>query len=416
MRYNIKKLFTCCIITISCFFSIVTPAFAANGAIGGIIGDGINTYCTPTGKARQYKDLIATGTETCKLLQDHPELIAYAQEICPKYHVPVAVCLGQACYENGPQVFYNQNENNHNIWGIGPHIHFDSWEEGFACFCVQVSGNHVPEYAQYEANWSGVLENSGSTDRIAMRTEALENQDVDLLLHANAPAYCTSSTEDQYVGNVEALIETYNLMQFNTEESKSSGGSGSCVMNTAGYDGIAQTAVSLAFWDKNLTYPGHEAVDLYNNHDHQYHPATKLLGDKRAEMYPSDTDTADCGCCVATAVKLSGADENYPGRGTGVQLPYCKSHPEIWQQVCEEGTFASIKDELMPGDVLITAQGHTFIYTGNEKIKEQFPDATDDYNCVSGSLDQFGSKIINYTEKTDQRIYCAFRCVNTAKH
>ena len=70
---------------------------------------------------------------------------------------------------------------------------------------------------------------------------------------------------------------------------------------------------------------------------------------------------SDCGVFVATVMHMSGADPNYPSRYTRVQLPYLRSHPELYD------VFEETPHPLVPGDIFIfkaSPSGHTFIYTG----------------------------------------------------
>lgn len=72
---------------------------------------------------------------------------------------------------------------------------------------------------------------------------------------------------------------------------------------------------------------------------------------------------SDCGVFVATVMQTSGADPNYPDRGTGIQLNYIRNHPELYDVYDNFNT----EGEMMPGDILVYNsgdQGHTYIYVG----------------------------------------------------
>jgi hypothetical protein len=93
------------------------------------------------------------------------------------------------------------------------------------------------------------------------------------------------------------------------------------------------------------------------------------------------SDGADCGVFVATVLRDSQVDRNYPGVSTTAQYQYMVDHPEIYQRVGN----VSNTSELVPGDIaIVTAAqsgrrvGHTWIYVG--------PQARD-YYSASASLD-----------------------------
>ncbi|MGC4937079.1 phage tail tip lysozyme [Kribbella sp. DT2] len=119
-------------------------------------------------------------------------------------------------------------------------------------------------------------------------------------------------------------------------------GGGGC---GAGNGDIVATAKNLA-WDT----PGHG----------------KNKGDAKPEYqaalpeYNGSTGTdeySDCGVFVATVMRMSGADPDYPVRGTDVQKTYLDSSDK-WDMHYGWG-----EDKLQPGDVLI-GPGHTYLYVG----------------------------------------------------
>ncbi len=86
---------------------------------------------------------------------------------------------------------------------------------------------------------------------------------------------------------------------------------------------------------------------------------------------------ADCGVFVATVMKASGVDPNYPGILTDNQEAYVRNNPTKYQLI-ENPTQA----DLQPGDILVTgrgnAVGHTWIYVGPQ---------AGGYTSASASLD-----------------------------
>lgn len=71
-----------------------------------------------------------------------------------------------------------------------------------------------------------------------------------------------------------------------------------------------------------------------------------------------DAEYTDCGIFIATVMRSSGVDPNYPARGTSTQLSYVKKSPKY-------KTFtAQSEAELKPGDILVRP-GHTYMYVGS---------------------------------------------------
>lgn len=79
---------------------------------------------------------------------------------------------------------------------------------------------------------------------------------------------------------------------------------------------------------------------------------------------PNGVDSlTDCGTFVATVMRKSGVDANYPVVSTSVQIAYLRAHPEKYQ-ITENPTSTG---QLKPGDILIYSngsEGHTMIYMG----------------------------------------------------
>lgn len=150
----------------------------------------------------------------------------------------------------------------------------------------------------------------------------------------------------------------------------STGGQNTCTGNgpISGNNDIAKTALELA-WPNKGQHPGtgkesaretyQIAMPKYNNHT-------------------TTMPWTDCGVFTATVIIMSGADPNYPGRGTGVQLPYVRDNFEV---IPVDDT-----SDLVPGLVAVVVGagggvGHTYIYTGPYK-----GDDGKDYDIAEASL------------------------------
>ena len=140
---------------------------------------------------------------------------------------------------------------------------------------------------------------------------------------------------------------------------------------------LASAAVSFA-------YPNQGKMS-FNNH------GTDLFYRVHGAIFGGDELRFSCDRCVATAIRWSGSDDDYPVGDTAAQYTYLQTSDK-WKKV---GGLAStdIKD-LQPGDILIIPRrsagtpGHTFMYTGNEiiqKIHGGNSDLTPNSNSVSAS-------------------------------
>ena len=67
----------------------------------------------------------------------------------------------------------------------------------------------------------------------------------------------------------------------------------------------------------------------------------------------------DCGKYIATVMRASGADPDYPSAGTSIQRNYVMNSPKY--------TIINTKSpsDLQPGDILVN-NGHTMLYIGDQ--------------------------------------------------
>lgn len=165
----------------------------------------------------------------------------------------------------------------------------------------------------------------------------------------------------------DAPVETQNYLKniyelFNSDFTKSGhpnyrdpastgeGGNGSsvvsassCANNTGGVHAgsIVETAKGLI----NKDNPG-TASQAYRDARAKYN---KEAGD----------DMTDCGKYVATVMRASGADPDYPSAGTSIQRNYVMNSPKY--------TIIKTKSpsDLQPGDILVN-NGHTMLYIGDQ--------------------------------------------------
>jgi hypothetical protein len=144
----------------------------------------------------------------------------------------------------------------------------------------------------------------------------------------------------------------------------------SCVRSMK-YDNstLANAAVSYAYETKDEGR-GNNGTPLYQ----RVHDVIWGAGD----IYQS------CDRGVATAVRWSGTDEEFPAGNTNAQLAYMTSSDK-WTKV---GGASSVKmSDLMPGDVFCI-KGHVFMYVGHEAVAAKYPNTASNIDSVSASHNQ----------------------------
>ncbi len=131
-------------------------------------------------------------------------------------------------------------------------------------------------------------------------------------------------------------------------------------------DGIAALAVSWAWpkgtdnlYDINNTSLMDGAGDAY-----KLTKCTSLYCAVKDAMCPNDPFYSSCDRGVMTAVRASGADDDFvPGNANG-QLLYAQAASDKWQALGPVRSQAAL-DMLQPGDLLL-ANGHVMVFVGPE--------------------------------------------------
>jgi hypothetical protein len=122
----------------------------------------------------------------------------------------------------------------------------------------------------------------------------------------------------------------------------------------AGTGGCGAGSGNIAEVAKNLAWPedGHDGTDA-SIAKPEYVQAMEKYNDGSSGYVPY----SDCGRFVATVMRMSGADPDFPKVSTGVQFDYMKDSGkyDYWHAVPPGG--------MKPGDIL-NGPGHTYLYVG----------------------------------------------------
>lgn len=189
-------------------------------------------------------------------------------------------------------------------------------------------------YAAGEYNWGGGNVQSHTSDSSPLTDAPTETQN--------------------YLKNIYELFNSdftkSGHPNYRDPASTGEGGNGSsvvsvssCANNTGGVHAgsIVETAKGLI----NKDNPG-TASQAYRDARAKYN---KEAGD----------DMTDCGKYIATVMRASGADPDYPSAGTSIQRNYVMNSPKY--------TIINTKSpsDLQPGDILVN-NGHTMLYIGDQ--------------------------------------------------
>lgn len=151
-------------------------------------------------------------------------------------------------------------------------------------------------------------------------------------------------------------------------------------------DGIAALAVSWAWpkgtdnlYDINNTSLMDGAGDAY-----KLTKCTSLYCAVKDAMCPNDPFYSSCDRGVMTAVRASGADDDFvPGNANG-QLLYAQAAPDKWQALGPVRSMAAL-DALQPGDLLL-ANGHVMVFVGPELPLQKWPAGTGELKTCKYSV------------------------------
>lgn len=204
------------------------------------------------------------------------------------------------------------------------------------------------------ANWEGVPGNKLSERQVAAGTIAV-------VLKSMEP--------DSAYGN-SILAAAGAAAGTGHSKAKASALDGCEGKRTGTYDNTSLANAMVSFSYKTQAEGvGNNGTDLYQ----KLHDA----------IFPGDEYYMSCDRGVATAVRWSGSDDDFPVGPTSTQYDYLKNSDK-WKEVSEFN--GGDWSKLLPGDIVITTgDGHICMFVGNAAIKAKYPDARDDVDICSAS-------------------------------
>ena len=279
-------------------------------------------------------------------------------------------------------------------------------QTGKACVCG-VGFNAYDTQGQFKGNcnWGGapLALLGGITKKVSSTIGAEQNK----------------SVLELYFVDPSTPLGECNFQGANISSGGSSSGSHNGCKDTSSVDAssAANLAVSAAFDKDKPDFPGHEMItDQVSGSNGSSKCPTTELAQKLRELATNGADnhSADCGYFVSSIVRLT-LDKDYPTGYVPTQIEYCQNSDK-WETVTS-GSISSIlkdKDKLQPGDVF-SCSHHTFMYVGNEAIKQQFDYVGDTLDVVSASQDEYGPQLQSLSGfyAGSDSTYTVFRCKTT---
>lgn len=172
-----------------------------------------------------------------------------------------------------------------------------------------------------------------------------------------------------------------------------------CETSSSSYNNsdLARAAVAYAYETEAMGV-GNDGTELYRTlHD---------------IIFPESAYYQSCDVGVAVAVVWSGTDDDIPPHSTTEQEIYYRAHPEKWESVGLFNGSDVTKDDLMPGDILVTVGGgHTLMFVGNEIVQEKYPGSSAEF--VSASLNERSPGCGNWYSGMYGEGYAVFRNIQT---
>lgn len=189
----------------------------------------------------------------------------------------------------------------------------------------------------------------------------------------------------------QSIIAQANASRINGNNNAISDAIDGCSETTQVYDNSSIAAAAASFaWDST-------DLGMTNN-------GTQLYQQVHDGVIPGDNIYKSCDRTVCSAVRWSGADDNYPAGNVGTQLDYVLSNEgkEKWEEI----TYVD-ETSLEPGDIIFEGENctaHTLIYCGVDIIKSIHPNTTG-LAVVSGSYEDRSPGCGSFYNSTPRRVF-----------
>lgn len=321
------------------------------------------------------------------------EYYAIAQNLSVQYGIPWETVIAQGILESAAGTSgYAKNRNN--FFGIGA---FDS------------NPDNAFSYDTPEAGWQGYYENIRVTPTYRNHGVFAGNTITDPYAYAQAIKNAGYATDPNYVAKLSSLIQaienrakekgwqssaslasSHPEMLSNAKKNAAGSGSASSVdlldadfcVTSGGNGDINSTAINLSWPDRS-----HAPTDPKS----EYRTALAQTGVNKLGDVCS-MGGYSCDAFLATVMRYSGADPDFPCCGAAMQLNYLLSHSDLYTEIPNTGSTAN----LQPGD--IRASG------AHVEIVVQLSDGS--FRIASAShCDRTGDHAINYYADSSYRIF-----------
>lgn len=208
----------------------------------------------------------------------------------------------------------------------------------------------------------------------------------------------------------EALNSQEKLKSFSFVDDGSGDQIGTVGAGCGGSNGtITQTALNLAWSTRGHGVACSESKPEYATVDGAGNPNGGALWQFNKQANHTDL-CSDCGVFVSTVMRASGADPEYPPRGTQAQRPYLEQQTAAGKYQRIDLPTNPDTSLLRPGDILITYQGtgHTQIFVGPQTSPGD-GGPTFSYNVASASLHDHVPEASNHYQQPGGQLFVAYR-------
>lgn len=190
----------------------------------------------------------------------------------------------------------------------------------------------------------------------------------------------------------QSIIAQANASRIDGNNNAISSAIDGCSETTQVYDNSSIAAAAASFaWDST-------DLGMTNN-------GTPLYQQVHDGVIPGDNIYKSCDRTVCSAVRWSGADDNYPAGNVGTQLNYITGNEgkEKWKEI----TYTD-ETSLEPGDIIFegnaNCNAHTLIYCGVDIIKSLHPNTTG-LAVVSGSYQDRSPGCGSFYNSSPRRVF-----------